>query len=520
MKNIQRKAHLTKSTKSLAIAAICFFGFSGAANGESVLSATLSLPVSEIKEKVSSLLPSPIYQLNQKRQTCVPAKWASTKIPEFRGLKWYTKTIKTKISPEITCDISGIVQKNGDLTVRVVNDHLEVQLPINLSVTAKGRGAIGRNISETAKGATTITVRARPSIDNNWRIHGGVDINYRWDKAPHIVLFNIIPITFASEVNPKINELINQLVNEDLPEALAEINLKNTVSEAWNDLQDPIALGDSGVSVSLNPSSVTYNGININQEKLHTRLSIGMDPLVTDTENLQTAQAKPLPALSLDPATPDAFLVNLPVHVGYAKLNELIKAEITASDEDSVTVLNIGNSDERRSESLTIEEASIEHSEEHSAIANIAFKYRKSDRSTWLRRVIAFFTGDINLDGVIQVSPDFTIDESNKLKTISANLISVDTNSKIADVIGNFVASDVFQGHLSERLSFPVKNDLERAKTQLEEAINGQLSEGVQIRSNLEVLNVSEDINFTSEGVELNIGLGGRSSIAFDRSVF
>ena len=231
-------------------------------------------------------------------------------------------------------------------------------------------------------------------------------------------------------------------------------------------------------------------------------------------------RAKPLPALSLDPATPDAFLVNLPVHVGYAKLNELIKAEITASDEDSVTVLNIGNSDERRSESLTIEEASIEHSEEHSAIANIAFKYRKSDRSTWLRRVIAFFTGDINLDGVIQVSPDFTIDESNKLKTISANLISVDTNSKIADVIGNFVASDVFQGHLSERLSFPVKNDLERAKTQLEEAINGQLSEGVQIRSNLEVLNVSEDINFTSEGVELNIGLGGRSSIAFDRSVF
>ena len=159
MKNIQRKAHLTKSTKSLAIAAICFFGFSGAANGESVLSATLSLPVSEIKEKVSSLLPSPIYQLNQKRQTCVPAKWASTKIPEFRGLKWYTKTIKTKISPEITCDISGIVRKNGDLTVRVVNDHLEVQLPINLSVTAKGRGTIGRNISETAKGATAITVR-------------------------------------------------------------------------------------------------------------------------------------------------------------------------------------------------------------------------------------------------------------------------------------------------------------------------------------------------------------------------
>jgi len=223
----------------------------------SAQSSRLELPVSinlsDVKARINAAIPHTLIDNPPTRHVCVPANWLKTKIPEFRGFKIYSREVKTRISPEISCNVSSRITRAGPVQIRSEGNSLLSTVTLNGTATVRGRGEIGKHIRETASGTLKITLQLTPAINNDWVVTGDPQISWTWIKRPQAKLFNLFTVTFTTEADRELNSMRPRIIS-DINKKLSELPLRREVEKQWRSIQQPVAIStEENLYLSIRP---------------------------------------------------------------------------------------------------------------------------------------------------------------------------------------------------------------------------------------------------------------------------
>ena len=307
---------------------------------------TIVLPIkaslADIQAKLNSLVPGTLYAVDENRNACVPAKMAKVCLLPNIFTGGCSKWGKTYISPAIDCHLNGSVTR-GAISIAGTGDTLNLSMPVSVSITAKGRGVLGSQISTTATGDATVTAAVKADIDENWNPTALVNANYRWDK---LIGVNILGfrITFADKVDPEIKKALTDL-QAKLPGMLKDFDLKDKVAKGWDQGFTTLQVSPSPeVWLRFSPKTVGYDGFKVVDGFIQTSLMAGGD-VETFIGSKPSDPAKvPLPQLVKKlPAA--GFEFNLPISLDYHTIETEAKKALKVGEVQTIAVPNLGKVD-------------------------------------------------------------------------------------------------------------------------------------------------------------------------------
>lgn len=326
-------------TTFIALSVVIFASGPVWSQDRSVVSIPLSVDLATLETYVNSLVPNPLISERQ-GLTCIEAEEACTKIPEFRGLKIYSRMECINITPRIDCWLDQTVVPQGRLRLTAEGDTITARQTVAGSATVRGRGEIGRNIRETASGAVAFTVTGRPVIRPDWSIDMPLTIDFSFVQRPQAQLFGFIPVTFETEAARALRGAIAAFGAQTLPAKLAEIDLRGQLAPLWRELQRPHALdlrGGSTLWVHFVPDSVGLAPLKGGGTSLSTTAS------VTGRISVTGSKARPSSAGATSDAPPDltpvpggGVNISVPVRASLATLEGELRAALPRTEPFSV----------------------------------------------------------------------------------------------------------------------------------------------------------------------------------------
>ena len=291
---------------------------------QSSVTVAVEVPLAGLEEYLVRELPNPLHSGGRSGETCVKAEQACTKIPEFRGFKIYSRMECIDISPRISCDISESVTREGPLTLTGQGGTLTIVQAARASVTARGRGDIGKNIRQTVRAAAEFTLTVTPSIDADWTPRPNVDLAYRWIDPPEFRLFNFIPVTIRGKVEPELRAAIDRLERERLPELVSDLGLRDRMAALWEEVQTPRAISPGAGLPSLyahfRPEAVAISSLDFSGGLARAAIRLDGRTAVTDVAASPWGAPTALPDLGGLPGDASGFVLEVPVWVGHATL--------------------------------------------------------------------------------------------------------------------------------------------------------------------------------------------------------
>jgi hypothetical protein len=313
----------------------------GAASSQeqSVVTVPLSVEIATLETHVNSLVPNPLIN-ESKDLTCIEAERLCTKIPEFRGLKIYSRMECIDITPRVDCRVEQTVVPQGPLRLTAEGRTIIARQTLAGSATVMGRGEIGSHIQETARGSVAFTVTARPGIRPDWSVEMPLAIDFSFVQRPEAELFGFIPVTFGTETERALRGAISAFEAQTLPAKLAEIDLRSQLAPLWRELQRPAALdlrGGSKLWLHFVPDAVGIAPLQGVGGRLSTTVSVTGRIWVTESE------ARPFPDGAPSEAPPDLTPVSeggvnivVPVRVSLATLESELGAALPRTEPFSV----------------------------------------------------------------------------------------------------------------------------------------------------------------------------------------
>lgn len=297
----------------------------------SVIGIKVKVPLSGLEALLGQSIPA---QINQRptRHVCVKAERACTKIPEFRGLKIYSRMECIDVTPRITCDLSGQATREGPFKLTGSGSTLTAKQVIRVSATARGRGVIGKNIRQTARGALAISLSTTPRIDSNWTIKSNPDIDYRWTRPLTVKLFNLIPVTIRGEVESTLNRQIAKIKNGSADAALAELGLKDKMQALWDASRRPVEL-DLGLSADplylhVQPHGIAASDLSFANGIGEISLQLFGRTFVTHQGASPWPTQAALPDLGKLPSGVNDFQVSVPLRLDWSTVNQMLSTQL------------------------------------------------------------------------------------------------------------------------------------------------------------------------------------------------
>ncbi len=304
------------------------------ATERSVVTVPIAAPLEEIEARLNRDLPTTLVDQNM-GQTCVEAQQVCTKIPEFRGFKIYSRMECVQTTPAIDCSFEQRASRSGPLRLSGSGPTLIVQQHITGEARVRGRGEIGRHISQSASGAGDFTLRADPSIAPDWTpvIHN-LSHNVSWTRPPTAMLFNIFRVTFRGEAESALAGAVERFRTQSLPQELAGLGLREKASRAWVELQRPVSVslpGDQVLWVHFRPEGIGMDPLTFDDNVARTRLSIAGEVRATDSETSPFEGGRTaLPSLTAPPVD-EGIAIDLPLDVGLDTLTNVLSADLPQS---------------------------------------------------------------------------------------------------------------------------------------------------------------------------------------------
>lgn len=473
----------------LSLALTSFMTSPATSDPVSTLSLPLSIRLATVAQAVERALPNPIVQ-EQDVRTCVEAQRACTNIPEFRGLRIYSRQECVTISPRIDCSIDQLVERSGSVEVTGGGGTITLSQAFRGQATVRGRGEIGRHIRETATGSAEVTLHVTPRIGPDWRLLADLDHNIRWIQRPQANLFNFIPVTFGTRAERALNQSVNNFRSTGLQPALDRVDLRAAVATVWANLQDPIAIpirDDFRAELRFTPSSVALAPLEVDANAITTRLSLnGTFRLSEGMEG--PAEAVPLPSLSASP-TPAGVSLVVPVSLGLDTLSAIAQMQLPAS-------LDLGDS---LGLSLEISQVEIEEASE----GRIRFRFEaRSSSDTFALNDLPL---PLSLTGRL-----FWSSELQELRLDEPNL-QVDGPGLAATAINALATSDLAVRRLSDLVRVPLTETIISLESRLIPALDSALGASIQARG-VAAISLS-DLRVDNE---LHAVFGLRGTLALD----
>lgn len=495
----------------LIIAAFLFFASATGAysaviensDNESTLTLSIQANLKVLENRLNSKIPNVLADIKEPNKVCVKSQWFKTKVPyvtwEMRKIgpiktkipTTRTRMLKTKITPEIKCDIKGWVKRNGHILVSGSGSTLRFAFPIKAQVSAKA------GIRETANAVATIYVSATPRINNDWSISVNVTPDFSWSQRPTLKLFGLIKVTIGSKVEPKLREKMNEFVKE-IPGILEELKLKEKVVATWSEVQNPIKVSDAPeVYVLFSPKGVAYSGFNIENNVLKTTLSVKGKTQVILGKPSDSSQKTELSSLGAIPYQDGKFSFSFPVFVSY---NEVLAIANEKFPDGYITELENGPV----KGTLRISNPGIQKSNDGKLFLSVSISY--DNRSKWLKAIDVFDWFDI--DGVLTFKGIPNIDASTRTLAIVKLEYDSITSSKLFDALVDVAGIKVIKDHLAHQIVFAYGSKLDDGVTKANKALNITTKNGVKVTALLQKATIGK-ISVNDSNLRIGTKLSG-----------
>lgn len=465
--------------KSLVISFVVTMMTPVSAEDVSVITVPIEASLAEIQSFANARLPSQIHEQNS-TQTCVPAKRACTKIPEFRGFKIYSRMECVDVSPRIRCDLTENISRSGPLRVTGSGNTLTLKQNLNGSVRARGRGAIGKNITQTARARAEFTITAAPHLQSNWSLTPNVNLTHRWIDRPSFKLFNLINISIGSKVDPKLRRALNKIRDETIPTEFRKLDIRGKIEKLWSDLQDPILLeaSDEKLWLHIRPTAVGMERPKFEAGSMHTALSISASLKVTDAK-ISKASKTLLPNLGSAPN--NSSRLNVPVSLRYSFLNGLLERELPKSfDFEGPTPGKI-----------LISKVKLGHRE---GGLQIMASVKASTESTSLRLL-----GFNEYSGTLEMIAKPHFDTATDTLELELLRLAPETPDVASKILSWAVTSGPLGEWVREQLSIELKRELDKVRHDLNDVLNEEIADGLHLQGNA-TLQIN-DLHASSNGI-------------------
>lgn len=442
------------------------------------LSSTIVVPIAidlaYLEEKLNEDLPVRLTAINETK-VCVKAKWLKTKVPHFDGFKIKSRMLKTKVSPEIRCNIRGYIDRLDKLALSGSGDSLLFSLPVHATVTAKA------GISETAVADATFFASATIAIDSDWQPRATVDTDFKWDRRPELELFNLVKVTFGSKVEPALRKQL-QKFEQKIPRQLSRLDLKDKVQSTWDDIQQPVKISSHpAIYSSFTPDYIGYTGFEIENGQLTSRLIIRGQTTITGEQS--AAAAPPVPLLPLMHASNDnsSFRLVVPTIVEEAHIQSYIDREL-----EEPLVLSVNN--KGISGTLTIHNFNVNLSDPGTVTVTASIDF--DNRKPWLERIDYFdwfsFTGNIELN----VDPQ--LDSENSTLSASDVQLRTDTSSTVADTLTEVLNLPLVKTKLSSLIHYDFSADINKGIQAANTALNSPGNRDLELFGQVQNLSIDQ----------------------------
>ena len=456
----------------LSLVALCVPIFCNSADAQATSPSVISIPISVdldyLEQRINAELPGRLATVNENNMLCVPAEWAKWDYPCLRGIKIYRCEGKTKITPDIHCDVRGYVDRRGGVAISGSGETLLLSLAVHASVTAKAL------VQETAAADATFFVSATPRIDQDWNPTLTVESDFRWDNRPELRLFNFIKITIGSKVEPELREKMKEF-ESNIPSLISELDIKSDVQKFWNQIQEPIQIStDPKVFALFKPAHVGFSGLRIEGRTLTAQISIGGETSVV-VGDPPTVEPIALLPLNTEPISDGFFSLSVPAIIEEATAQTTIDKLLTEPLE-----IEVAEGDFEGVFSASNVKIAFSSASGIRLKADVSYDNRSS--------FLAFF--DIfdwfDFDGTAEFEVVPVVDADRNVVLAKSIRLDTDTSSSLADTLVAVLDLPLIRDQLAKAVQYDFSGDLTEGIAQANKAMNVSLADGVSVSGNLE----------------------------------
>ena len=468
-------------------------------DAESVLTLPIQANLKVLGNRLNSMIPDTLENINEPNKVCVKAQWLKTKgIPKcsMKGIKIYCKDrwMKTKMTSKIRCDVTGWVRRNGDISsVSGNGSTLKFSLPIKVQITAKKK-----LVRETANATAIIYVSATPRINNDWSIAVDVALDFSWLQRPTLKLFGLIKVTIGSMVEPDLREKMDEFVKE-IPGILVQLQLKEKVATIWSEIQNPIKLNSAPeIYVLFNPNSVAYSGFNIENNILKTAVSVAGKTQVILGKPGNPVQKTALVNLGSIPYQKGKFGFSLPVFVSY---NEVLAIANKKFPDGYTTELENGPVKGE----LKISNPVIRKNNNEKLMLSTHINF--DNRSKWLKIIDIYDWFDI--DGKVTFKGIPKIDTSTRTLFVEKLEYDSSTNSELFDALVDVAGIKFIRDYLARQIAFKYGSKIDDGVAKVNESLNNITTrEGIKVSASLQNTAI-EQLTVNDNDIRIDTKLSG-----------
>jgi len=387
-------------------------------------------------------------------------------------------------------DLSVKVSKAQNFTFSISNNVIEYRVPLKVWTRFAWKvEKFGMSVGDfyEATGSIALTYKTSISIDKNWKlISKTASSGYEWIETPKL---NVVGVTVP--VTPIANLALSrcdQLISTQIDKSLAEtVDLKKYVTQVWTEVQKPREVNtENNVWVRIAPKDIYVSPFTTTGNKLNLAVA-----LYTQIESFMGAKPTVNSPIALPPfkyinRPAQQFNVNVGADVTFEKILEIAKKQL----------INKTFTEGKRT--ITITDLSIFGSQGKAVfVADVigAFKGR------------IYFTGNMTYNST-KVAVEITEPEFD-LKTSNALVKSA-----------NWLLHGMILKQLTPYLTYPVKTDLDKMKTDVNKMMNNYtIMDGVSLQGKLNNLSVTS-LSLIPGAMRIQANIKGNIALKVDELKF
>lgn len=359
-------------------------------------------------------------------------------------------------------DLSVKISKVQNFTFSINNNVIEYRVPLKVWTRFAWKvEKFGMSVGDfyEATGSIALTYKTSISIDKNWKlVSKTASSGYEWIETPKLNVVGVtVPVTpIANLALSRCDQLISTQIDKSLAEAA---DLKKYVTQTWTEIQKPREVSaENNVWVRITPKDIYVSPFTTTGNKLNLAVA-----LYTQIESFMGVKPAPNNLVALPPfkyitRPAQQFNVNVGADVTFEKILSIAKAQL----------INKTFTEGKRS--ITITDLSI---------------FGSQGKAVFVADVIGSFKGRIYFTGNMTYNPT----------KVAVEITEPSFDVKTSNVLvksASWLLHGMILKQLTPYLTYPVKTDLEKMKTDVNKMMNNySIMDGVSLQGKLNNMSVT-----------------------------
>lgn len=380
-------------------------------------------------------------------------------------------------------DLSVKVWKVQNFTFTINNNVIEYRVPLKVwSRFAWKVEKFGYVVGDQyeANGSIALTYKTTIAFDKNWKlVSTTIGSGYEWIEKPNLNVVGVnVPVTpIANLALAQCDKLITAQIDKTLAES---IDLKKYLSQAWTEIQKPKEVNkENNLWIRVTPKDLYITPFTTSGTKLNLAVA-----LYAQIESFMGAQPTPNAVIPLSPSkyvnkSVQQFNLNVGGDITFDKIAELAKKQLLNR------TFSEGN------KTLTIIDLSI---------------FGNQGKAVFVADVVGSLKGKIYFTGnmiynsekvAVEITePEFSVKTSNALIKSASWLLH-----------------GMILKQLTPYLTYPVKNNLEAMKTQVNQTLSSySIMDGITLQGKLNTISVT-NLSLVQGAVRIQANVKGNIAL-------